>query len=320
MELFRKKIVVTGGAGFLGGHVVGKLKRRGPDRIVVPRSRKCNLVDLWPMQALITHTRPDVIIHLAAACGGIGINQREPGRFFYENAMMGVQLLEEARKAGVPKVVLVGSVCAYPKWTPVPFQECTLWQGYPEETNAAYGMAKKMLLVQAQAYRQQYGFNAIYLLPANLYGPGDNFNPISSHVVPAIIRKCVYAKERGAETITLWGNGAASRDMLYVEDAAEAIVLAAERYDGAEPMNIGTGTEVHIFELARTVAAIVGYEGKIEWDDRLPNGQQRRVLSTGRAERRLGWKATTSLEQGLRKTVEWYYTHSASAKGEPDGE
>jgi GDP-L-fucose synthase len=274
--------------------------------LFVARSHEYNLVDGAAVRRLLRDTRPHVVIHLAAKVGGIGANREQPAAFFYENLMMGVQLMHEAWRAGVEKVVAIGTVCAYPKHTPVPFREEDLWEGYPEETNAPYGLAKKMLLVQAQAYRQQYGFNAIYLLPVNLYGPGDNVDPKNSHVIPALIRKCVEAKERGDPVVEVWGTGRATREFLYVEDAAEGIVLAAERYDSPEPVNLGAGMEISIRELAGLIAGIVGFEGEIVFDASKPDGQPRRCLDTTRAEANFGFRARTPFEEGLRKTIEWY--------------
>jgi GDP-L-fucose synthase len=306
MDLTRATVLVTGGSGFLGRFVLETLGRRGAARVVVPRKKEYNLVEAGAARRLIADARPDVIIHLAARVGGIGANRENPGSFFYENLMMGVQLIEEARRAAVPKIVTVGTICAYPKLTPVPFREEDLWNGYPEETNAPYGLAKKMLLVQGQAYRQQYGLNAVHLLPVNLYGPGDNFDPASSHVIPALIRKLHDALDRGDDHIEVWGTGAASREFLYVEDAADAIVRAAERYDGPEPLNIGAGFEITIRDLATLIARLVGFEGELRWDASKPDGQPRRSLDVSRAERLLGFRAQTPFEDGLRKTVEWY--------------
>ena len=303
-----KRVLVTGGAGFLGSHVVEKLKSRPwVGEVFVPRSRDYDLRREAAVDRLYADVRPHVVIHLAATVGGIGANRAHPGAFFYDNLLMGVHTLHHAYRHGVEKFVGIGTVCAYPKFTPVPFQEDDLWNGYPEETNAPYGLAKKMLLVQGQAYRQQYGFNAIYLLPVNLYGPGDNFDLETGHVIPALIRRFIEAQERpDASSVVLWGDGSPTREFLYVEDAAEAIVLATERYDKPEPMNIGSGQEIAIKELAQLIAKLTGYQGEILWDTSKPNGQPRRCLDTSRAERELGWRATTSLEDGLRRTVEWY--------------
>lgn len=304
-----RRVMVTGGAGFLGSHVVEQLRARGCRQIFVPRRRDYDLVDASAVRRFFDDTRPDLIIHLAARVGGIGANRANPGIFFYENLMMGVQLMEEARRRGVRKFVAVGTVCAYPKFTPVPFREENLWDGYPEETNAPYGLAKKMLLVQAQAYRQQYGFNCIFLLPANLYGPGDHLDPELSHVIPALIRKCVEARERRETSIVVWGDGSPTREFLYVEDAAEAIVLAAEHYDGPEPVNVGSGMEISIKELVQLIAQLTGFEGEILWDTSRPNGQPRRCLDTSRAERYFGFRAYTPFEKGLRRTIAWYEAH-----------
>jgi GDP-L-fucose synthase len=297
---------VTGGAGFLGSAVVRRLAARGCPSVVAVRRRDFDLVRQDDVRRLYDAHRPRVVIHLAAVVGGIGANRANPGRFFYENLLMGAMLMEEARLAGVEKFVAVGTICAYPKFTPVPFREEDLWSGYPEESNAPYGLAKKMLLVQAQAYRAQYGFDAIYLLPVNLYGPGDNFDPDSSHVIPALIRKCVEARESGAPAVEVWGTGRATREFLYVEDAAEAIVLAAERYDGAEPVNLGAGFEVSIRDLAETIARLTGFRGELMWNAGQPDGQPRRCLDTRRAAEWFGFRARTPFEEGLRRTVEWY--------------
>lgn len=299
-------MTVTGGGGFLGSFVIEALHRHGCAEPFVVRSRDYDLRREADIVRLLADARPDVIIHLAATVGGIGANRENPGRFFYENLMMGVQLIERARQAGVGKFVAVGTVCSYPKFAPVPFREADLWNGYPEETNAPYGLAKKMLLVQSQAYRQQYGFNSVFLLPVNLYGPRDNFDPATSHVIPALVRKCVEAEETGAPAITVWGTGAATREFLYVEDAAEAIVLAAERYDDAEPMNLGAGFEISIKELAELVARLTGFRGDFVWDTSRPDGQPRRMLDTSRAAEWLGFVAKTPFEEGLRRTIAWY--------------
>lgn len=301
-----KSVMVTGGSGFLGSHVVAALRARGATRVFVPRSAEYDLRREADIRRALRRVEPDVVIHLAAVVGGIGANRREPGRFFYDNAVMGIQLMEQARLAGVGKFVSVGTVCSYPKHTPVPFREEDLWNGYPEETNAPYGLAKKMLLVQGQAYRQQYGFNAIYLLPVNLYGPGDSFDPERSHVIPALVRKFLEAKERGDGHVVAWGTGAASREFLYVEDAAEGIVLAAERYDGAEPVNLGSGREITIRELASIIARLTGFAGDIRWDASQPDGQPRRRLDTSKARALFGFEARTPFETGLRRTVAWY--------------
>lgn len=299
-----KSVVVTGGAGFLGSFVVTKLRERGATSIFIPNSRAYDLRDLGAIRRMLEAARPDLVIHLAARVGGIGANRANPATFFYDNLMMGTQLLHESYRHGVKKFVAIGTVCAYPKFTPVPFKEEDLWNGYPEETNAPYGLAKKMLLVQSQAYRQQYGFNSIFLLPVNLYGPGDNFDPTSSHVIPALIRKCVEAKERGDEYIEVWGTGSATREFLYVEDAAEGIVLAAERYDGPEPVNLGSGMEISIRDLVHLIARLTGFEGEIRWDSSKPDGQPRRCLDTSRAELAFGFRARTCFEEGLRRTLQ----------------
>jgi GDP-L-fucose synthase len=301
-----RRVCVTGGAGFLGSFVLEKLKERGAGEIFVPHFEKYNLVDPVDVERVLDDARPDVIIHLAAHVGGIGANRLHPAEFFYDNLMMGVQLMHQAWKRGVEKFVAIGTVCAYPKFTPVPFREDDLWNGYPEETNAPYGLAKKMLLVQSQAYRQQYGFNSIFLLPVNLYGPRDNFDLESSHVIPALIRKCVEAQESGQETIEVWGDGSPTREFLYVEDAAEAIVMAAENYNGSDPVNLGSGNEISIKDLAGLIKKTTGYEGQLVWDASKPNGQPRRGLDTSRAEAYFGFKARTSFEVGLQKTVSWY--------------
>ncbi len=301
-----RRVMVTGGGGFLGQAVVRRLEAGGADQIFVPRSRDYDLRTKEGIDRALADGRPQLVIHLAAVVGGIGANRENPGRFFYENAIMGIQLMEQARLAGVEKFVTIGTVCAYPKFTPVPFREDDLWNGYPEETNAPYGLAKRMLLVQGQAYRQQYGFNVIYLLPVNLYGPGDNFDPRTSHVIPALIKKCVDAIESGADHIDVWGTGSASREFLYVDDAAEGIVLAAERYDGAEPVNLGTGAEITIRELVELIAEVTGFTGEIRWDPTKPDGQPRRSLDTGRARERFGFAAGTPFRDGLSRTVEMY--------------
>ena len=301
-----RRVTVTGGAGFLGSAVVGRLREAGAAEIFVPRSSEYDLRTRDGIARALADGKPDLIIHLAAVVGGIGANRENPGRFFYENAIMGIELMEQARLAGVAKFVGVGTVCSYPKFTPVPFREDDLWNGYPEETNAPYGLAKKMLLVQGQAYREQYGFDAIHLLPVNLYGPGDNFDPASSHVIPALIRKCVEARDRGAAYIEAWGTGAASREFLYVDDAARGIVLAAERYDEADPVNLGVGSEITIRDLTELIVRLTGFKGEIKWDATKPNGQPRRALDTSRAREKFGFDAATSFEDGLRRTIEWY--------------
>ncbi len=306
MDLSGKRILVTGGNGFVGRHVVRQLQARGCSQVFAPRSREYDLRDGAAVAALMRDTRPEVVIHLAALVGGIGANRERPAEFFYVNLMMGVQTIEQARLAGVEKFVILGTVCAYPKFTPVPFREDDLWNGYPEETNAPYGLVKRLLLVQAQAYRQQYGFNAIYLLPTNLYGPGDNFDPRSSHVIPALIKKCVDAVEQGADEIVVWGDGSPTREFLYVEDAAEGIVLATERYDKPDPVNLGAGFEISIRELVGVIARLSGFKGRITWDTTKPNGQPRRSLDTSRAQREFGFQAHTNFEDGLRRTIEWY--------------
>jgi GDP-L-fucose synthase len=312
-----KRVLVTGGAGFLGSFVVEELARRGCPAPFVPRSREYDLRSQADIVRLLAHARPEVIIHLAAVVGGIGANRDNPGRFFYDNLMMGAQLLEQARVAGVGKVVAIGTVCSYPKFAPVPFREDDLWDGYPEETNAPYGLAKKMLLVQAQAYRQQYGFNAIFLLPVNLYGPRDNFDPQSSHVIPALIKKCVEAAATRAPEVVVWGTGRATREFLYVEDAAEAIVLAAERYDGAEAVNVGAGHEISIQELVELIARLTGFGGRIVWDTSKPDGQPRRMLDTSRAATSFGFVAKTPFEEGLRRTIAWYRASIAGQRPAP---
>jgi GDP-L-fucose synthase len=286
--------------------VVERLRKAGAAEVVVPRSRDTNLVDGAAVQRLFRDARPDLVIHAAAVVGGIGANRAQPGRFFYENLMMGAQCIEEARRTGVKKFVAIGTICAYPKHTPVPFTEDNLWNGYPEETNAPYGLAKKMLLVQSQAYRQQYGLNSIFLLPVNLYGPGDNFDPSTSHVIPALIRKCVQAQRDGLAEVEVWGTGKATREFLYVDDCAEAVVLAAERYDGADPVNIGAGFEISIKDLAETIARLAGFTGRLRWDATKPDGQPRRCLDTTLAAREFGFKASTRFDPGLAATIEWY--------------
>ena len=303
--LSAQRIMVTGGDGFLGKFVVKKLTDRGCT-VFVPTIDKYNLLEMDSVKRAFTDGRPDVVIHLAAKVGGIGITREKPAESFYENIMMGLQTMEQARLASVKKFLALGSVCAYPKNIPVPSKEEYLWDGYPEETNAPYGLAKKMLLVQAQAYRQQYGFNAIYLLPVNLYGPGDNFNPQSSHVIPALIKKCCDAIDNGDSSIVVWGSGKPTREFLYVEDAAEAIVLATEKYDKPDPVNLGSGFEISISELVNLITRLTGFRGKLAWDSSKPDGQPRRKFDTSRAEKEFGFKAKTSFEEGLKKTIDWY--------------
>jgi GDP-L-fucose synthase len=307
-----RRVVVTGGAGFLGRFIVQRLQQFADVEVFVPRKREYDLVQGTEIDRLLSDTRPDLVIHLAAVVGGIGANQKNPGKFFYENLMMGTQLIEQSRLAGVRKFVALGTVCAYPKFTPTPFHEEDLWNGYPEETNAPYGLAKKMMLVQAQSYRQQYGFNTIFLLPANLYGPGDNFDLESSHVIPALIRKCVEARNSGAPFIEAWGTGDASREFLYVEDCAEGVLSAAANYDESEPVNIGTGNEIKISDLLHLISRLTGFEGEIRWQSDKPDGQPRRRLDVSRALEKFGFQARVSLEEGLRRTIEWY---EANAKG-----
>ena len=299
-----KTVLVTGGAGFLGRQIVKILESQNPAKIIIPRSDKDDLRDVNVCRRLVQGV--DVVIHLAAKVGGIGFNLEKPGELFYDNLIMGVQLTEEARRAGVKKFVGLGTICQYPKFTPVPFKEEDLWIGYPEETNAPYGLAKKMLLVQAQAYRQQYGFNAIHLMPVNLYGPGDNFDPESSHVIPALIKKFIDARDRGDEYVVVWGTGKATREFLYVEDCAKAVVMAAEKYDGKDPINIGSSFEISIKELSELIMKLTGFKGKIVWDSTKPDGQPRRKLDTTKAKKEFGFSSKTSFEAGLEKTIDWY--------------
>jgi GDP-L-fucose synthase len=305
MNLATKRLLVTGGGGFLGRHVVDELRRAGCRDVFVPRSRDYDLTRPDAVARVYDDARPDVVIHLAAVVGGIGANRENPGRFFYENLVMGAELMEQGRRRGLEKFVAVGTVCAYPKFTPVPFHEDDLWNGYPEETNAPYGLAKKMLLVQAQAYRDQYGFNAIYLLPVNLYGPWDTFDPGRSHVIPALIKKCLDAIERREEVVEVWGTGSASREFLYVEDCARAIALATERYDKPAPVNIGSGSEITIRDLTQRIAELTGFGGEIRWDASKPDGQPRRCLDVSRAAAEFGFRATMDFNDGLRRTIAW---------------
>ncbi len=306
IDLSTKRICVTGGAGFLGQHLVRNLQSKGARDIFIPRYPEYDLVKGEDIARMLADAQPDIIIHLAAHVGGIGANLARPAEFFYDNLMMGVQLMHQAWQRGVEKFVALGTICAYPKYTPIPFKEENLWDGYPEETNAPYGLAKKMLLVQSQAYRQQYGFNSIFLLPVNLYGPGDNFDLASSHVIPALIRKCVEAKEQGADEIVAWGDGSPTREFLYVEDAAEGIALATQSYNRSDPVNIGSSFEISIKELTELIARLTGFEGQVRWDTSKPNGQPRRKLDTTRAKEYFGFSAKTNFEDGLRKTINWY--------------
>ena len=305
-----RKIVVTGGAGFLGQNVIAGLKKRGCKNILVPLIEEYDLIKSSEIKRMYDNMKPDVVIHLAAVVGGIGANREHPGKFFYENLMMGVQLIEEGRSRNIEKFVAIGTICAYPKFTPVPFKEEDLWIGYPEETNAPYGLAKKMLLVQSQAYRQEYGFNSIFLLPVNLYGPGDNFKPESSHVIPALIKKCVDAIKAGDDYIECWGTGAASREFIYVTDAAEGILLATELYNGFEPVNIGAGFEITIKKLVEKIVKLTGFKGEIRWDSSKPDGQPRRCLDTSKAKKLFGFESKTDFDAGLKQTIEWYKKNS----------
>ena len=308
-----KRVVVTGGAGFLGRFIVERLQRHQGLDVIVPRRADLNLIEAADIKRLYEKTRPDLVIHLAAVVGGIGANKKHPGTFFYENLMMGVQLIEQARLHDVKKFVALGTVCAYPKFTQTPFREDDLWNGYPEETNAPYGLAKKMMLVQAQSYREEYGFNTIFLLPSNLYGPGDNFDPESSHVIPALIRKCIEARDSGSTFIEAWGTGNATREFLYVEDCADAVILASASYEGSEPVNIGTGNEIKISELVAMISRLSGFGGEVRWQSDKPDGQPRRHLDVSRAFERFGFKSQTSLEDGLRRTIDWYQSNRAAA-------
>ena len=305
----KQRVCVTGGAGFFGSYVVERLEQLGAQSIFIPTIEKYDLTKLDAIKQMLHDANPTLIIHLAALVGGIGANRARPAEFFYDNLIMGVQLMHESWKYGVDKFVAVGTICAYPKYTPVPFKEENLWDGYPEETNAPYGLAKKMLLVQAQAYRKQYGFNAIYPLPVNLYGPRDNFDLETSHVIPALIRKCIDARENHKDEVILWGDGTPTREFLYVKDAADGLTLAAERYNGPEPFNLGSGYEISIRELANLIGRLTGFEGRFIWDTSKPNGQPRRALDTSRAEKFFGFKAKTPLEEGLRETIQWFEEH-----------
>ena len=306
MNWSEKRICVTGGAGFLGTHLIKELRTRGATDIFIPKIEDYDLVDPAAITRMLADSNPDVIIHLAAHVGGIGANREHPAEFFYDNLMMGVQLMHQAYLSGVEKFVAIGTVCAYPKFTPVPFKEDDLWDGYPEETNAPYGLAKKMLLVQSQAYREQYGFNSIFLLPVNLYGPGDNFDPRSSHVIPALIRKCIEARESGSDHIVVWGDGSPTREFIYVKDAARGIALATECYNESLPVNLGSGFEISIKDLVEKIARMTGFEGDLVWDTSKPNGQPRRALDTSRAREKFGFEAQTDFDEGLQQTIDWY--------------
>jgi GDP-L-fucose synthase len=311
----KRRVCVTGGAGFLGSYILEKLRQRGAAEVFVPLIEEYDLVQKSEIVRVLDRAQPDVILHLAAHVGGIGANRLHPAEFFYDNLMMGVQLMHEAWKRGVEKFVALGTVCAYPKFTPVPFREEDLWNGYPEETNAPYGLAKKMMLVQSQAYRQQYGFNSIFLLPVNMYGPRDNFNLETSHVIPALIRKCVEARREGRAEVVLWGDGSPTREFIFADDAAEGILLAAERYNDSEPVNLGSGREISIRDLAALVGRLTGYPGRFVWDHGKPNGQPRRALETSKAEALFGFRAQTTFEDGLRQTVDWYLANQERFAG-----
>ena len=306
-----KRVLVTGGSGFLGKRLIEKLKQKSPAEIFVPRKKDYDLVQNESVRRLYHDARPDIVIHAAGEVGGIGANRANPGIFFYNNLQMGVQMMEYGRQHGIEKFVAIGTICAYPKYTPAPFKEDDLWNGYPEETNAPYGLAKKMLLVQAQAYREQFGFNAIFLLPVNLYGPADNFDPETSHAIPAIIKKCVDAVRTGSPKVVLWGTGSPSREFLHVDDASEAIILATERYNDSAPVNIGAGAEISLKDLAQLIARLTGFRGEIVWDASKPNGQPRRMLDITRAEKLFGFRARVPFEEGLRETIDWYRTHTS---------
>jgi len=310
MDLRIKRITVTGGKGFLGTHLVQKLIERGCKNVFIADLPEYDLRVLKDIQIMFDEQKPDIVIHLAAVVGGIGANRENPGRFFYDNAIMGIQLMHEAYLRKIEKFVALGTICCYPKHTPVPFKEENLWDGYPEETNGPYGLAKKMLLVQSQVYRQQYSFNAIFLMPVNLYGPGDNFDPKTSHVILALIKKCMEAKERGEDHIVVWGTGNASREFLYVEDAAEGIILATENYDKPDPVNLGAGFEIKIKDLAELIVKLTGFKGKIIWDSSKPDGQPRRMLDTSKAEKEFGFRAKTSFEDGLKKSIDWHINYT----------
>jgi GDP-L-fucose synthase len=307
-----KRIIVTGGAGFLGGFVTDGLKKRGCKNILVPKIEDYDLVNIDDTKRMYEEMNPDIVIHLAAVVGGIGANREHPGEFFYKNLMMGVQLIEQGRLRNIEKFVAIGTVCAYPKFTPVPFKEENIWNGYPEETNAPYGLAKKMLLVQSQSYRQEYGFNSIFLLPVNLYGPGDNFNPASSHVIPALIKKCIDAIDNGDDYIECWGTGKASREFIYAADAAEGILLATEHYNGNEPVNIGSGSEITIKELVEKIVKLTDFKGQVRWDSSKPDGQPRRKLDVSKAKKYFGFEAKTSFDEGLKATIDWYQKNKSA--------
>ena len=301
-----RRVVVTGGAGFLGSYCLEGLQKRGCKNILVPKIEEYDLVKMDDIVRMYEDMKPDIVIHLAAVVGGIGANREHPGEFFYKNLMMGIQLIEQGRLHNIEKFVAIGTICAYPKFTPIPFKEDELWNGYPEETNAPYGLAKKMLLVQSQSYRAEYGFNSIFLLPVNLYGPGDNFDPASSHVIPALIKKCIDANESGADYIECWGTGSVSREFIYAADAAEGILLATEHYNGAEPVNVGAGFEITIKELAEKIVKLTGFGGELRWDPSKPDGQPRRRLDVSQAKKLFGFEAKTTFEEGLKATIEWY--------------